>query len=109
MVWRSSDHRRPTAVDLERAQAYDHATSPRRAGAIALAAVAFFAAATGPASAQQKRSLIVQSTTSVRDSGMLDQLITPQFRRRFPQYDLKFVAVGTGQAITNARAGRATS
>ena len=77
-----------------------------RAGAIALAAVAFFAAATGPASAQQKRSLIVQSTTSVRDSGVLDQLITPQFRRRFPQYDLKFVAVGTGQAITNARAGQ---
>jgi tungstate transport system substrate-binding protein len=77
-----------------------------RAGAIVLAAVAVFAAATGPASAQQKRSLIVQSTTSVRDSGVLDQLITPQFRRRFPQYDLKFVAVGTGQAITNARAGQ---
>ncbi len=37
---------------------------------------------------------------------MLDQLITPQFERRFPQYDLKFVAVGTGQAITNARAGQ---
>jgi len=77
-----------------------------RAGAIVLAAAALFAAATGPASAQQKRSLIVQSTTSVRDSGVLDQLITPQFRRRFPQYDLKFVAVGTGQAITNARAGQ---
>src|SRR6185503_6619049 len=25
---------------------------------------------------------------------------------RFPQYDLKFIAVGTGQAITNARAGQ---
>src|SRR4029079_12298016 len=70
------------------------------------AAGAVFAAATVPASAQQRRSLIVQSTTSVRDSGVLDQLITPQFRRRFPQYDLKFVAVGTGQAITNARAGQ---
>src|SRR3954454_9933673 len=63
---------------------------------------------TGPAAAgaQQKRPLVVQSTTSVRDSGVLDQLITPQFRRRFPQYDLKFIAVGTGQAITNARAGQ---
>src|SRR4051794_1267860 len=63
---------------------------------------------TGPAAAgaQQKRPLVVQSTTSVRDSGVLDQLITPQFEKRFPQYDLKFVAVGTGQAITNARAGQ---
>src|SRR3954447_13133197 len=56
--------------------------------------------------ARQKRALIVQSTTSVRDSGVLEKLIAPQFRRRFPQYDLKFIAVGTGQAITNARAGQ---
>jgi tungstate transport system substrate-binding protein len=54
----------------------------------------------------QQQDLIVQSTTSVRDSGLLDQLITPQFERRYPQWNLKFVAVGTGQAITNARAGQ---
>src|SRR3954464_4390795 len=77
----------------------------RRAGAIA-AAVTVTLPGTATAGAQQKRALIVQSTTSVRDSGVLDQLITPQFERRFPQYDLKFVAVGTGQAITNARAGQ---
>src|SRR3954463_7509896 len=77
----------------------------RCAAAIVLAlAVALAAAAT--AGAQQKRPLVVQSTTSVRDSGVLDQLITPQFEKRFPQYDLRFVAVGTGQAITNARAGQ---
>src|SRR4051794_20707794 len=75
------------------------------AGVIAVALAAPLAGA-APAPAQQKRPLIVQSTTSVRDSGVLDQLITPQFERRFPQYDLKFVAVGTGQAITNARAGQ---
>jgi tungstate transport system substrate-binding protein len=56
--------------------------------------------------AQSKRALLVQSTTSVRDSGLLEQLIAPQFKRRFPQYDLKFIAVGTGQAIANARAGQ---
>jgi tungstate transport system substrate-binding protein len=72
----------------------------------AVTIVALFGALPGTATAQQKRALIVQSTTSVRDSGVLDQLITPQFRRRFPQYDLKFIAVGTGQAITNARAGQ---
>ena len=79
----------------------------RRAGRVsaAIAIVAFLGATPGAATAQ-KRALIVQSTTSVRDSGVLDQLITPQFKRRFPQYDLKFIAVGTGQAITNARAGQ---
>jgi tungstate transport system substrate-binding protein len=54
----------------------------------------------------QQQDLIVQSTTSVRDSGLLDQLITPQFERRYPEWNLKFVAVGTGQAIANARAGQ---
>jgi tungstate transport system substrate-binding protein len=80
----------------------------RWAGAIvvALAASLATAATAATAGAQQKRPLIVQSTTSVRDSGVLDQLITPQFEKRFPQDDLKFVAVGTGQAITNARAGQ---
>src|SRR3954451_18990900 len=71
-----------------------------------MVALGVLLAGTATAGAQQKRPLIVQSTTSVRDSGVLDQLITPQFEKRFPQYDLKFVAVGTGQAITNARAGQ---
>jgi tungstate transport system substrate-binding protein len=70
--------------------------------AVALSAVG---AGSGNAVAQQQ-NLVVQSTTSVRDSGVLDQLITPQFTRRFPQWNLQFVAVGTGQAITNARAGQ---
>ncbi|MEA2246443.1 MAG: tungstate transport system substrate-binding protein, partial [Solirubrobacteraceae bacterium] len=86
----------------------------RWAGVIAIVpAVALTAAAVAgvqpkrtPA-AQKQRALIVQSTTSVRDSGVLEQLIAPQFERRFPQYDLKFIAVGTGQAIANARAGQA--
>src|SRR3954469_1936737 len=73
------------------------------AGAVALAVTLTGAATAG---AQATRALIVQSTTSVRDSGVLDQLIAPQFEKRFPQYNLKFVAVGTGQAITNARAGQ---
>src|SRR3954469_8789367 len=79
----------------------------RRGARAAIIALAVALGATATAGAQQaKRPLIVQSTTSVRDSGVLDQLITPQFERRFPQYDLRFVAVGTGQAITNARAGQ---
>src|SRR4051794_25606357 len=88
-------------------------TSRRWAGVIALAiAVATAASVLAAAAVEpqpralQKRALVVQSTTSVRDSGLLEQLIAPQFRRRFPQYDLKFIAVGTGQAIANARAGQ---
>ena len=70
-------------------------------------AVALSVVGVGSASAvAQQQNLVVQSTTSVRDSGLLDQLITPRFTRRFPQWNLQFVAVGTGQAITNARAGQ---
>jgi len=58
------------------------------------------------ASAQEPQDLIVQSTTSVRDSGLLEQVIVPEFQRAYPQWRLKVVAVGTGQAITNARAGQ---
>jgi tungstate transport system substrate-binding protein len=78
----------------------------RRAARAIVVALAVSLVAAAAAEAQQQRPLVVQSTTSVRDSGLLDQLITPQFKRRFPQYDLRFVAVGTGQAITNARAGQ---
>src|SRR5690242_10505585 len=81
-------------------------TSRRWAGAVVLALAVVLSGAATAGAQQPKRPLIVQSTTSVRDSGVLDQLITPQFEKRFPQYDLRFVAVGTGQAITNARAGQ---
>ena len=67
--------------------------------------VAWLAAA-GAAEAQEPQDLIVQSTTSVRDSGLLEQVIVPEFQRAYPQWRLKVVAVGTGQAITNARAGQ---
>jgi tungstate transport system substrate-binding protein len=63
-------------------------------------------AATPGAAAQTPQDLVVQSTTSVRDSGLLEQVILPDFQRRFPQWRLKVVAVGTGQAIANARAGQ---
>ena len=58
------------------------------------------------ASAQTPQDLVVQSTTSVRDSGLLAEVIIPQFQQRYPQWRLRVVAVGTGQAIVNARAGQ---
>jgi tungstate transport system substrate-binding protein len=50
--------------------------------------------------------VIVQGTTDVRDAGLLDDVIVPGFHSAYPQYTLKYIAVGTGQAITNAEAGQ---
>ena len=76
----------------------------RRAAACGLV-IASLAGAPG-AAAQEPQDLVVQSTTSVRDSGLLEEVIVPDFQREYPQWRLKVVAVGTGQAITNARAGQ---
>lgn len=50
--------------------------------------------------------VIVQGTTDVRDAGLLEDVIEPGFAAAYPQYELKYIAVGTGQAITNAKAGQ---
>jgi tungstate transport system substrate-binding protein len=50
--------------------------------------------------------VIVQGTTDVRDAGLLDDVIVPGFAKASPQYTLKYVAVGSGQALTNAEAGQ---
>jgi tungstate transport system substrate-binding protein len=79
--------------------------------AVALTAIALLVAACGGGDASKPqappRDLIVQSTTSVRDSGLLERLIAPQFERLHPEWHLKFLAVGSGEAIANARAGQA--
>jgi ABC-type tungstate transport system permease subunit len=51
--------------------------------------------------------VIVQGTTDVRDAGLLEAVIEPGFHAAYPQYELKYIAVGTGQAIANAKAARA--
>lgn len=50
--------------------------------------------------------VIVQGTTDVRDAGLLEDVIEPGFHAAYPQYELKYIAVGTGQAIANAKAGQ---
>jgi tungstate transport system substrate-binding protein len=57
--------------------------------------------------AQERRDLLVQSTTSVRESGLMDQVIGPGFVREHPRYRLEVFSVGADQAIANARAGQA--
>ena len=49
---------------------------------------------------QSNDFLILQSTTSTRDSGFYD-FILPEFKKKF-NIDVRVVAVGTGQAIKNS-------
>ncbi len=58
-----------------------------------------------PASAAAS-PVVVQGTTDVRDAGLLQDVIEPGFHAAYPQYELKYIAVGTGQAIANAKAGQ---
>ena len=48
-----------------------------------------------------KEFIIVQSTTSTRDSGFYDYLL-PKFTEKYG-FEVRVVAVGTGQALKNAK------
>ena len=75
-------------------------------GIVWLAALAFLLAlmAWGPAQAQQK-NIILSTTTSTQDSGLLDVLI-PIFEKK-TGYFVKTIAVGSGQAMAMGRKGEA--
>lgn len=60
-----------------------------------------------PAAAGAQQPVRVQGTTDTTDSGLIQDVIQPGFEARYPQYKLQYVAVGTGQALTNARNGQA--
>lgn len=57
----------------------------------------------GPAPGEAPERLVLQSTTSVRDSGLLDAIL-PTFESEY-NAEVAVVAVGTGQAIENAKRG----
>jgi tungstate transport system substrate-binding protein len=69
-----------------------------------LPAVALLAGLVAPAWGQS-RSLILSTTTSTQDSGLLDVLV-PMFERQ-TGYTVKTVSVGTGQALALAARGEA--
>ena len=60
-----------------------------------------------PALAEAQTPVRVQGTTDTTDSGLITDVIQPGFEAAFPQYKLQYIAVGTGQALTNARNGQA--
>ena len=56
-----------------------------------------------PNAVAAERFIVVQSTTSTQNSGLFD-FILPQFKQE-TGIDVRVVAVGTGQALKNARNG----
>ncbi len=63
------------------------------------------ASSAGPVAWAQSKVVIVSTTTSTQDSGLLDVLV-PMFERR-TGYTVKTVSVGTGQALALAARGEA--
>ncbi len=53
-----------------------------------------------------KTALVLASTTSTKDSGLFDVLI-PAFNTAYPQYEVKVVAVGSGEALKQGETGDA--
>jgi tungstate transport system substrate-binding protein len=63
------------------------------------------AASVAGATAQQRPSIILATTTSTQDSGLLDALV-PRFEAQ-RRVEVKVIAVGTGAALRMARSGDA--
>lgn len=70
-----------------------------------LSLLALPAAAVAPSPATPSTVVILSTTTSTRDSGLLDVLV-PMFERQ-TGYTVKTIAVGTGQALALAARGEA--
>jgi len=60
---------------------------------------------TGKRAIKSSTNLILATTTSLQDSGLLDKLI-PAFEKRYP-YRVKTLALGTGEALATAARGEA--
>jgi tungstate transport system substrate-binding protein len=51
--------------------------------------------------------LILATTTSLKDSGLLDELVLPAFNEAHPDITVKTIAVGSGEAMRMGRDGEA--
>jgi len=60
----------------------------------------------GACTAERPTPLIVASTTSTQDSGLLDVLV-PAFERTHPEFSVKVIAVGSGEALAIGARGDA--
>jgi tungstate transport system substrate-binding protein len=82
-----------------------HILTPRPAALAILVVLAVAGAAAGQTPAPAVRTLILSTTTSTQDSGLLDVLI-PMFEQA-TGYSVKTISVGTGHALALAARGEA--
>ena len=57
------------------------------------------------ASADTSSTLTVVGTSDVSDSGLIPNLIQPEFQKAYPQFTFKYVGSATGAAIQSAESG----
>ena len=55
----------------------------------------------------QRDQLIVATTTSLNDSGLLDDVVLPAYKELYPNVTVKVVAVGSGEAMAMGAKGEA--
>jgi tungstate transport system substrate-binding protein len=85
-------------------------SSVRRAFALVIASLVWLLVLPVVAArADSPSTLTVVGTSDVQDSGLMPLLVTPLFKRAFPQFTLKYVSVGTGVAINDAESGVASA
>jgi tungstate transport system substrate-binding protein len=80
-------------------------TRPARLGALAALAACTLAAAPAAAADKETKTVILATTTSTQDSGLLDALL-PVFEKQ-TGFVVKTISVGSGQAIAMGRKGEA--
>jgi len=51
--------------------------------------------------------LILATTTSVKDSGLMDEVVLPAFKEAQPDIEVKLIAVGSGEAMSMGERGEA--
>ena len=77
------------------------------AALIGLVAVLPVLAGCGSGDAVKRDELIVATTTSLQDSGLIDDVVLPLFAKTEPGVTVKVLAVGSGEAMAMGASGEA--
>ncbi len=72
---------------------------------LGLLAAAVLMLAPALASADSASTLSIVGTSDMSDSGLMPNLLQPQFQAAFPQFTFKYTGSATGTAIQNAQSG----
>jgi len=77
------------------------------AALVGIAALLPLLAACGSSDPVKRDELIVATTTSLKDSGLIDDLVLPLFAKTAPDVTVKVLAVGSGEAMAMGSSGEA--